>query len=170
MADVELQKQLTELQNELEGLKKRVAEDEAVIASLQAWTQYGFGMLLKHLACPNDVDRAHVSDLLEKVFGDMYRTLKQGFRGDAEMTTSTDGFDRLYICAQETADIWQLMRDYNFEDSPDQDGYKLINVALDMMYRIDPLTQRHSPFETPEEKRLRKFARDAVFQAKNRRA
>ena len=166
MDEQNVQKQLDELKNELLLLKKRATEDEAVIASLQAWTQYSFGILLRHLDDPGQLNRDGASQRIEMVFRNMYRTLKEGFRGAEELEISTDGFDRLYICATDTADIWQSMNDHNFANDSDLNGYKLINAALDMLEKIDPSRQHNFPFETKKEKQIRKAARDLIFQAK----
>ncbi len=170
MDEADLQARLIALHNEVEVLKARLKEDEAVIASLQAWTQYGLGTLIKHLSDPESLDRSEVTHLLETVFARMYRTLKVGFRGEAEQVDSNDGFDRLYGCAQETIDMWKSKDDLLFADQPDDSGQKLRHAALDMLGRIDPIVQQYFPFESNAEKQSRTAARLAIHQVQRRQS
>lgn len=163
MSNSDIQQQIEELRAEVEQLKVRLTEDETVIASLQAWIQYSFGILLKHLPNPDADARSHISHLIEWVFEDMYRKLKVGYRGEGELEVSRDGFDRLYICALETAGIWKSMRDHNFAKKSDDRGYKLLNVGLDMLNRLEPQYQKCFPVETRKEKQFRKQIRDQII-------
>lgn len=169
MNNNELQEQLDALKLELDDLKGRLYENEMVIAMLQTWTQYSFGILLRHLSDPDKVGRSQVSNQIEMALIRNYRRLKQGFRGGEPLQTSSDGFDRLYICAEDTASIWQSMDDHNFAEKSDQDGYKLINAAMDILDRIDPQSQRIFPFETKQEKEHRIASLKAINQARQKK-
>ena len=165
----DLQNELNALKQEISELKSRMYEDEMVIAMLQTWTQYAFGILLRHLSDPQECDRAWASNRIEAALNDSYRKLKRGFRGVEPLEISKDGFDRLYICWQDTANIWKSMDDHNFENNSDQDGYKLINAAMDILDRIDPLTQRVFPFETKTERAHRSASLNAIHRARQKK-
>jgi hypothetical protein len=164
------QAEIADLKSEVEALKTRLTEDETVIASLQAWTLYSLGILLRHLHDPNEMDRDQASHAIEAVFDRMYGTLKQGYRGAGELRQTKDGFDRLYMCSQEISNMWKLMREIEFSEKPDVRGTKLINLGYDTIQRLDPLNQAMIPVETLSERRLREQASNLVHQIRSRRS
>jgi hypothetical protein len=154
-----------ELLDRVSQLEKRLKEDEAVISGLSAWTLHGFGTLLKHLDDPEKFDREAVANLIQRVLDNMFRTLKLGYRGEAELVHTKDGFDRLYIFAQDMTNMWPDSDGYQKKKKNIESGYHMIDAAANMLHNLDPRLQAHFPFESPTERQTRMQARAAIFQA-----